>query len=161
MPFLNEFLNYVLEDRIKIDRKKSCRFKAWMEFVRPISMKLKTSSNEGLLLKVFSYSLMWLSKPCSGHYVTTQVCTLISWGFEHLRWCGSLEDCTPCKNTVYLLDHIFHRYSQSLIAVTPFKYKKGFRWLHSHHCNIRNILNEQISERNFRDPSNGKENQGN
>ena len=67
-----------------------------MEFVRQILMKLKTSSNEGLLMKVFSHSLMWLSKHCSGHYVTTQACTLISWGCVHLRWCGSLEDDTLC-----------------------------------------------------------------
>ena len=68
-----------------------------MEFVRQILMKLKTSSHEGLLMKVFSQSLMWLSKHCSGHYVTTQhaqACTLISWGCVHLRWCGSLEDYT-------------------------------------------------------------------
>ena len=94
-PFLNKFLKYVLKDRIKIYRKKSYRFKTWMEFVRQILMKLKTSSNEGLLLiKVFSHSLMWLSKHCSGHYLTTQACTLISWGCVHLRWCGSLEDDT-------------------------------------------------------------------
>ena len=68
-----------------------------MEFVRQILMKLKTSSNEGLLMKVFSHSLMWLSKHCSGHYVTTQVCTLISWGCVHLRWCGALEDYTLCE----------------------------------------------------------------
>ena len=37
---------------------------------------------------------MWLSKHCNGHYVTTQACTLISWGCAHLRWCGSLEDYT-------------------------------------------------------------------
>ena len=61
-------------------QKKSRRFKTWMEFVRQILMKLKTSSNEGLLMKVFSHSLMWLSKHCSGHYVTTQAYTLISWG---------------------------------------------------------------------------------
>ena len=73
---------------------KSCRFSTWMEFVRQISMKLKTSSNEGLLMKVFSHSLMWLSKHCSGHSVTTQKCTLISWGCVHLRWCDSLEDYT-------------------------------------------------------------------
>ena len=65
-----------------------------MEFVCQILMKLKTSSNECLLMKVFSHSLMWLSKHCSGHYVTTQACTLISWGCVHLRWCGSLEDYT-------------------------------------------------------------------
>ena len=68
-----------------------------MEFVRQILMKLKTSSNESLLMKVFSHSLMWLSKHCSGHYVTTQACTLISWGCVHLRWCGLLEDYTLCK----------------------------------------------------------------
>ena len=39
---------------------------------------------------------MWLSKHCSGHYVTTQACTVISRGCVHLRWCGSLEDCTLC-----------------------------------------------------------------
>ena len=60
--FLNKFLKYVFKDRIKIYRKKTCRFKTWMEFVRQILMKLKTSSNEGFLLKVFSHSLMWLSK---------------------------------------------------------------------------------------------------
>ena len=64
-PSLNKFLKYVVEDRIKIYRKKSCRLKIWMEFVRQISMKLKTSSNEGLLMKVVSHSLMWLSKHCS------------------------------------------------------------------------------------------------
>ena len=76
-------------------RKKSCRFKTWMKFLHQILMKLKTSSNEGLLMKVLkNHSLMWLIKHCSGHYVTTQVCTLISWGCVHLRWCGSLEDNT-------------------------------------------------------------------
>ena len=40
-----------------------------MEFVRQILMKLKMSYNEGLLMKVFSHSLMWLSKHCSGHYI--------------------------------------------------------------------------------------------
>ena len=74
--------------------EKSCRFKTWMEFARQILMKLKTSSNEGLLIKVFSNSLMWLSKHCSGHCVTTQACTLIPWGYVHLRWCISLEDDT-------------------------------------------------------------------
>ena len=68
-----------------------------MEFVRQISVKLKTSSNEGFLMKVFSHSLMWLSKHYSGHYVTTQACTLISWSCVHLRWCGSLEDYTLCN----------------------------------------------------------------
>ena len=63
-----------------------------LEFVRQILMKLKTSSNEGLLMKVFSHSLMWLSKHCSDHYVTSQACTLISWGCVHPWWCGSLED---------------------------------------------------------------------
>ena len=71
-----------------------------MEFVRQILMKLKTSSNEGLLMKVFSHSLMWLSKRCSGHYVTTQACTLISWGCVHLRWCGALEDYTLCWGAI-------------------------------------------------------------
>ena len=65
-----------------------------MEFVCQILMKLETSSNEGLLMKVFSHSLMWWSKHCSGHYVTTQACTLISWGCVHLWWCGSLQDYT-------------------------------------------------------------------
>ena len=65
-----------------------------MEFVCQILMKLKTSSNGGLLMEIFSHSLMWLSKHCSGHYVTTQACTLISWGCVHLRWCGALEDWT-------------------------------------------------------------------
>ena len=78
-------------------KKKSCRFKTWMEFVSQILMKLKTSSSEGLLMKVFSHSLMWLSKHCSGHYVTTQACTLISWGCVHLRWCGALDDYTLWK----------------------------------------------------------------
>ena len=45
-------------------------------------------------MKVFSHSLKSLSKHCSGHYVTTQACTLISWGCVHLRWCGSLDDYT-------------------------------------------------------------------
>ena len=67
-----------------------------MEIVHQILMKLKTSSNEGFLMKVFSYSLMWLSKHCSSHYATTQTCTLISWGYVHLPWCGSLEDYTLC-----------------------------------------------------------------
>ena len=67
-----------------------------MESVRQIFMKLKASSNEGLLMKVFSHSLMWISKHCSGHYVTTQACTIISWGCVHLRWCGALEDYTLC-----------------------------------------------------------------
>ena len=93
-PFLNKSLEYFLKDRINIYRKKSRRFKTWMEFVRQILMKLETSSNEGLLMKVFSHSLMWLSKHCSDHYVTPQACTLISWGCVHLRWCGSLEDDT-------------------------------------------------------------------
>ena len=48
-------------------QKKSCRFKTWMEIVRQTLMKLKTSSSEGLLMKVFSHSVMWLSKHCSGH----------------------------------------------------------------------------------------------
>ena len=100
-PFLNRLLKYVLKDRIKIYRKKSCRLKTWMEFVRQIIMKLKTSSNEGLVMKVFSHSLMWLSKHCSGHYVTTQACTLISCGCVHLRWCDSLEDYTLCFPSVY------------------------------------------------------------
>ena len=39
--------------------EKTCRFKTWMEFVRQILMKLKMSSIEGLLMKVFSHSLMW------------------------------------------------------------------------------------------------------
>ena len=77
-------------------QKKSCRIKTWMEFVRQILMKLKASSNEGLLMEVFSHSLMLLSKHFSGHYVTTQACTLISWGCVHLWWCGSLEDYTLC-----------------------------------------------------------------
>ena len=67
-----------------------------MEFVCQILMKLKASSSEGLLMKVLSHSLMWLSKHCSGHYVTTQACTLISWGCVHLPWCGALDDYTLC-----------------------------------------------------------------
>ena len=73
-----------------------------MEFVRQILMKLKMSSNASLLMKVFSHSLMWLSKHCSGHYVTTQACTLISWGCVHLRWCGSLEDYTQWRACIAL-----------------------------------------------------------
>ena len=93
-PFFKWISKICFEGQNQNLQKKSCRFKTWIEFVRQILMKLKTSSNEGLLIKVFSYSLMWLSKHCSGHYVTTQACTLISWGCVHLRWCGSLEDYT-------------------------------------------------------------------
>ena len=42
-------------------------FKTWMEFVRQILMKLKTSSNECLLMKVFIHSLMWLQWSLCDH----------------------------------------------------------------------------------------------
>ena len=89
-----------------------------MEFVRQILMKLKTSSNEGLLMKVFSHSLMWLSKHCSGHYVTTQACTLISWGCVHLRWCGALENYTLCKTRLTFLHYL------GLLGAIPNRYKE-------------------------------------
>ena len=119
--------------------KKSCRFKTWMEFVRQILMKLKTSSNEGLLLKVFSHSLMWLSKHCSGHIVTTQACTLISRGCVHLRWCGSLEDDTLWGTNA--ATNIIHDWSQFRLMSGTEHYHimhlKGFRlpslqnmWIH-------------------------------
>ena len=93
-PFFRWISKICFEGQNRNLQKKSCRFKTWTEFVSQILMKLKTSSNGGLLMKVFSHSLMWLSKHCCGHYVTTQACTLISWGCVHLRWCGALEDWT-------------------------------------------------------------------
>ena len=120
--------------------EKSCRFKTWMEFVRQILMKLKTASHEGLLMKVFSQSLMWLSKHCSGHYVITQACTLISWGCVYLWWCGSLEDYTICitwgnvdhdpclhmaslgHNESILIIHIWHNHWPSIIHMNPLNY---------------------------------------
>ena len=93
-PFLKQIFKICFEGQNQNLHKKSCRLKTWMEFVLQILMKLKTSSNEGLQMKVFSHSLMWLSKHCSGHYVTTQACTLNSWGCVHLWWCGLLEDYT-------------------------------------------------------------------
>ena len=93
-PFFRWVFKICFEWQNRNLQKKSYRFKTSMDFVSQILIKLKTSSNEGLLMKVFSHSLMWLSKHCSGHYVTTQACTLISWGCLHLRWCGALEDYT-------------------------------------------------------------------
>ena len=133
--FLNKFLKYVLKNRIKISRKKSCRFKTWMDFVRQILMKLKTSSNEGLLMKVCSDSLMWLYKHCSGHYVTTQACTQISWSRVHLRWCGSLEDYTlwDCNSVISL--EKFMPQSTLIVLVNSSSY---FLFLHALyvHCMI-------------------------
>ena len=86
------------------------------------------SSNEGLLMKVFSHSLMWLSKHYSGHYVTTQTCTLISWSCVHLRWCGSLEDYMPCKVSLYSVYYFnFISVWQSLYKSNTVKHKKKKR----------------------------------
>ena len=107
-PFFKYISKIFFEGQNQNLQKKSCRFTTWMEFVRQILMKLKTSSNEGFLMKVLSHSLMWLTKHCSGHYVTTQACTLISWGCVHLRWCGSLEDYMLCM-LHQVCNTIFHR----------------------------------------------------
>ena len=134
--FLNKFLKYVLKDRINTQRNKSSRFKTWMEFVRQILMKLKTSSNEGLLMKVFSHSLMWLSKHCSGHYVTTQACTLISRGCVHLRWCGSLADYTlwgrhrfPQFTTLFLYSGVSTVHSEHVIGSGLHPYIELIVWV--------------------------------
>ena len=95
-PIFRWISKICFEGRNQNLQKKSCRFKTWMEFVCQILMKLKTSSTEDLLIKVFSHSLMWLNKHCGGHYVTTQAYTLISLGCVHLRWCDSLEGYTLC-----------------------------------------------------------------
>ena len=71
---LKIFLKYVLKNRIKIYRKYHVDLKLeWS-----LCVKYQWSWKR-LQMKVCSHSLMWLSKHCSGHYVTTQACTLIHW----------------------------------------------------------------------------------
>ena len=103
-------------------------------------MKLKRSSNEGFLMKVFSHSLMWLSKHCSGHYVTTQACTIILWGCGHLRWCGALENYTLCMRNpqFYVSGKRFIR--QTMTSDSYFWFNDGNKMkdIYSHNHQMRN-----------------------